>query len=404
MLVVNFIASETLENRFSGATLGCRVVFARPSNYVQHAHSLSAPPIARLQLRNSLCNLVIILPDHLRFGFRAPTVINTQALLREVYRHPDILTAQTLRNTPPLFQDFDKSICANAPHKRHPPFGQRQLCGQARHFSATQLSAAHFISGFFDAQALQSRRRIIFFVPPEKLLFLPQQITPTGKVIFLPETRDPQSVDPFNRRVAFGFGGRNEEQFNPKVQTAAHETPENTGLFAQSSERCVVVYLPEVGYSQLRQAVQQMSTRGLRGLVGRDGLVKRVSLMVKGVKDKDLLTAFQVTSQPITGDKENVIRKLWRRLVGFCFWLGVSLKNAGFAQPAFDRRDGRNRLDQTLALQLQVNNSRANKSDFGSCETGADSQHKLARATAQKSAASSSELSKHYPQLSSRIC
>ena len=187
--------------RIFGATLGCRGLCALPSNDLQDADSSRATPKLRRQLFNSLFDLVRVLFDQLRFGCEAPTMIQTQCLPLHIYRRPHVLTLQSFRHAPTLFQDFYASAVIHPSDKVNPTFCQRQLGGQTFDFRGAQLPSVDCGAGFSDGQATECRRSIIL-IPPQKLSSLLLQRTHRGEVVFVEKVAGPQTVDARDLRVA----------------------------------------------------------------------------------------------------------------------------------------------------------------------------------------------------------
>lgn len=100
--------------------------------------------------------------------------------------------------------------------------------------------------------------------------------------------------------------------------------------------------------------------------------------MVNGVKDKELGSTFQVASQPITRNKEQIGWKVWPWIIGFDCLLTLALKEAGLAQPAFDGQARRRRFNPQPVLQLPADSARSNQADFGFVESASQIQDKLA--------------------------
>jgi len=287
-------------------------------------------------------------------GFGRPPMINHQVLGPQVKSGPNIFPGQAARHFPLLFTQTDSAVGRDSANEMHPSSGQGQVHWQAGAPPGCEFSARDAGAGVFDRHAVQ-RGWGIGVVPRQKLRTLALKRFERSEVILAPEAARPELVEPFHERIAFGFAGRNEDQFDAQVESQAYEPPPGAGRFAQAGEGGVVIDLQEVRHAQRGADLQEMGADRGGALIAAAALLQGMGLQIHSVKHEHLLSPLQVAGGPVTRTPGQ--RGIQGRR-GIESRRGRGLRFRGQVsglEPAIDRGEGGERTQQATSAQFVAN-------------------------------------------------
>jgi|GEM_PF-4823082 len=234
--------SETSVFSAFSTNKGCPLFIFDTSNYLQDVHfSSSRSFVTRLQFLNLLFYLVIKLLQEFCFAFRAATVIDAQTFFFQVDARRHILTSKRFRHLESLFQDFYTTGNINPTDVMNSPFCQRQSLWQGFTFFFPKLSTSLFTACFPYAFATQGGWSVIQ-IPPQKLHTLSSHIFRRTKIVSVPKTSCPQSVDPLNLGVSLWLTRWNEDEFDSKIERDSHKNRARLAQIARKyAQSCQVL-------------------------------------------------------------------------------------------------------------------------------------------------------------------
>lgn len=102
------------------------------------------------------------------------------------------------------------------------------------------------------------------------------------------------TLQPLDHAIVLRFANRQEDRFDPDVQTQPYKGAKDSWHFGGASEGRVVVYLQPIRYPQRLPGGQRVHPHRRADLVAAQGLRERLCLQICTVDNKDLGTTRQV--------------------------------------------------------------------------------------------------------------
>src|SRR5262249_31249225 len=155
-------------------------------------------------------------------------MIYLQSPTTYLYGRPDVLLCQTVADFPAFSQKLDRAIVFHLAYEMHPPLGDRQYRPYVPNRLFAQPSWLDPTSRLRDCSTPKRRRRVFVSIPVQEQRLLFEHFAQVCKVVALPEMSHPQAVDTFYHPIAFGFSGRQEQDFYPDIQAQPHDRAKTT--------------------------------------------------------------------------------------------------------------------------------------------------------------------------------